>query len=220
MSREVRQCLVLYAAEARLSLVSSSSRVDISTISQFAIRYVVACRVLPLLSPLADSPSLPSPTPRTESHSPPFSPPLSHQRSERFVAGMCTSLESRDLKGDTLTKNVVESIGFILHGMNLASASPRHAFLVLNGSHAFWNVSWPLHRQGLRHHVLDATERVVSLLTGLPGQDERRARLSLALARCFHEASRPDDALRTLAEAKKLALAADNDALVQEIVQY
>lgn len=94
----------------------------------------------------------------------------------------------------------------------------RHTFLIYNGSVHFWHASWVLQRAGMRKHVVEPTQRVVQFLQSVQGQNTWRARLQIALARGLAEVGRTDEATKTLAEAKALAVAAGDIDIQKEVV--
>lgn len=62
-------------------------------------------------------------------------------------------------------------------GLEVAAANqPRYQFLVYNASVHHWRVVAPLHRDGLRHHLLASTERVVQVRGALARRPTRAGR--------------------------------------------
>jgi hypothetical protein len=79
----------------------------------------------------------------------------------------------------------------------VAKANPRYAFLVYNGTVHYWHVSRPLQRDGMRSALLPSQEAFVqALLAAVTGQEEWKARCLGALALCYAEAGKPDDAVK------------------------
>ncbi len=48
-------------------------------------------------------------------------------------------------------------------GLAVAAANPRYQFMVYNASVHHWRVAAPLHRDGLRQHLLPSTEQMVQV---------------------------------------------------------
>lgn len=50
-----------------------------------------------------------------------------------------------------------------MSGLAVAAANPRYQFMVYNASVHHWRVAAPLHRDGLRQHLLPSTEQMVQV---------------------------------------------------------
>ncbi|CAG9462689.1 unnamed protein product [Pedinophyceae sp. YPF-701] len=121
-----------------------------------------------------------------------------------YARGLLKALSTRRAKGQELVDSTLQAANLIMAGMRQAGTNPRYKFLVYNGSVHFWHCSWPLHRAGLRHHVLAMTKECCALLQSVAGTSEWRAKLLLALARCLAEAEQAEEAVKVLEEARVL----------------
>ncbi|KAF8063688.1 CFAP46 [Scenedesmus sp. PABB004] len=90
-------------------------------------------------------------------------PPCAGQLAARahFAAGLLAAALASGRKGQALVAATLEAVSHVMAGVELAAAGgPRHAHLVYNGSVHFWHVCRPLHTDGLRAHLLPASERL------------------------------------------------------------
>ncbi|GFR51753.1 hypothetical protein Agub_g14204, partial [Astrephomene gubernaculifera] len=106
-----------------------------------------------------------------------------------FARGLLVSERSKGLKGRALVDGTLESVSHVMAGLEVAAANPRYQFLVYNASVHHWRVAAPLHRDGLRTHLLPSTDKVVQALDKVPGHDEWKVRCYTALALCQSDAA-------------------------------
>ncbi|GLI64300.1 hypothetical protein VaNZ11_007525, partial [Volvox africanus] len=106
-----------------------------------------------------------------------------------FARGLLVSERSKGLKGRALIDGTLESISHVMAGLEVAAANIRYQFLVYNASVHHWRVAAPLHRDGLRAHLLPSTDKMVQALDKVPGHEEWKVRCYTALALCQADAA-------------------------------
>eukprot|EP00873_Tetraselmis_striata_P015149 jgi/Tetstr1/435413/TSEL_024322.t1 len=123
-----------------------------------------------------------------------------------YARARVESARTRVLKGQDLITGTLDALKFLQQGLAVAKPNPRYAFLVYNGTVHYWHVSRPLQRDGMRSSLLPSQEAFVqALVASVAGQEEWKARCLGALAMCYAEAGKPDDALKAFDQAIPLA---------------
>jgi hypothetical protein len=130
------------------------------------------------------------------------------------------SRRAAGLKGAALVAATLEAVRLIGQGVDIAASDPRWAFLVYNGSVAYWHAAAALQRDGARAHLLPSQERMCQALEragDAAAPPEWRARHLVSLALCQADAGRADEAGRALGRAQELANRLRLDSRVRRV---
>eukprot|EP00232_Nephroselmis_pyriformis_P028660 CAMPEP_0182872218 /NCGR_PEP_ID=MMETSP0034_2-20130328/11576_1 /TAXON_ID=156128 /ORGANISM="Nephroselmis pyriformis, Strain CCMP717" /LENGTH=556 /DNA_ID=CAMNT_0025004803 /DNA_START=44 /DNA_END=1710 /DNA_ORIENTATION=- len=133
-----------------------------------------------------------------------------------YAKALLRSLRTRHLKGQDLVDGTLACIKDLMEVINIAGANDRYTFLIYNGSVQFYHISRPLQHDGVRHHLTPSLEALTKLLEKVPRQVDWKARNALALALCYSEGGKPDDAIKCCQQAIDLGKEAGLQGICDE----
>ena len=66
-------------------------------------------------------------------------------------------------QGQPLIDGTLESIKYVIKGLDVAASNARYLFLVYNASVQHWHVSRPLQRSNMRKYLSPSMEKVMQV---------------------------------------------------------